>query len=222
MFVEVSVVLAWAESSVLFLDKEERSGLGGVGGTDLSGTKILIEECFSGKAFIGGKRVEFPYFRSEGVSEVDFMVVRSRGRDMVGSLFGKHRGELRVFRGEDSFGFSCFGSSGEFSGSGEVGDDRGSHRDKAGTASYDLVEGSVFASSVDVGGLFFPLVVLEEVRICDGICVYVARGASGGFEEGVVSFVVDFVGGKEEFGFVDGFVEGEGSGGPVDGGVGGL
>jgi len=83
------------------------------------------------------------------------------------------------------------------------------------------VEGSVFTGSVNVSGFFLPLVVLEEARVHDGIYIYVVRGTSGGFEKGVVSFVVDFVGGKEEFGFVDGFVEGEGSGCPVDGGVGG-
>ena len=54
-------------------------------------------------------------------------------------------------------------------------------------------------SSVDVGGLFLPLVVLEEARICDGIYVNVAGGVSGGFVEGVVLFVVDFVRGEEEF-----------------------
>ena len=47
------------------------------------------------------------------------------------------------------------------------------------------------------------------------------RGTSGGFKESVVSFVVDFVGGEEEFGFIDRLVKGESSRGPVDGGVGG-
>jgi len=89
-----------------------------------------------------------------------------------------------------------------------------------GTASDDSMEGSVFTSSVDVGGFFLPLVVLEEARICDGIYVNVARRASGGFEEGVVSFVVDFVRGEEEFGFIDRFVDGESPGGPIDDWVG--
>jgi len=71
-------------------------------------------------------------------------------------------------------------------------------------------------SSVDVGGLFLPLVVLEEARICDGIYINMARRASGGFEEGVVSFVVNFVRGEEEFGFVNG----ESPVGPIDDWVG--
>jgi len=115
MFVEVSIVLAWSESSVLFLDKEEGSSLGRVGGVDFSSTKVFVEKCFSGKAFIGGERVEFSYFRGKGVGEVYFMIIGSRGRDMVGSFFGKYRGELEVFEGKDSLGLCCFGGGGEFS-----------------------------------------------------------------------------------------------------------
>jgi len=196
--------------------------LGGVGGADLSGAKVFIKKHFGGKAFVRGKRIKFSYFRGEGVGEVNFVVIRLRGRDMVGGLLGEYRGELRVFGGKDSFGFGCFCGSGEFCGGGEAGDDRRSHGDEAGTASYNSVEGSVFVGSVDVSRLFLPLVEFEEARVSDGIYVYVARGTSGGFEEGVVSFVIDFVGSEEEFGFVDGLVEGEGSGGPVDGGVSGL
>ena len=54
MFVEVPVVLAWSESSVLFLDKEEGGGLGRVGGTNFSSVKVLIKKFFGGKAFVGG------------------------------------------------------------------------------------------------------------------------------------------------------------------------
>jgi len=90
-----------------------------------------------------------------------------------------------------------------------------------GTTSYDSVEGSVFAGSVNICRFFLPLVVFEEARIGDGVYVYVTRGASGGLKEGVVSFVVYFMGGEEEFGFVDGFVDGKSSGRPVDGGVSG-
>jgi len=221
MFIEVSVVLAWVESSVFLFDKEERSGLGGVGGTDFSSMKIFVKKCFGGKAFVRGERIEFSYFRSEGVGEVDFVVVRSRGRDMVSCFLGKYQGELGVFGGKDSFRFCSLCGSGKFSGGSESGDYRRPHRDKVGTTSYDSVEGSVFTGSVNVSGFFLPLVVFEEVRVHDGIYIYMARGTSGGFEKGVVSFVVDFVGGKEEFRFVDGFVKGEGLGCPVDGGVGG-
>ena len=65
------------------------------------------------------------------------------------------------------------------------------------------------------------MVVLEEAGISDGIYVDVARRASGRFKEGVVPLVVDFVGGKEELGFIDRVVNGEGSGSPIDDWVGG-
>ena len=42
MLVDVAVVLARAESSVLLFDKEKRGGLGRVGGADLSGGKVFI------------------------------------------------------------------------------------------------------------------------------------------------------------------------------------
>jgi len=57
MFIEVSVVLAWTESSVLLLDKEEGGCLGGVGGADFSGTEVFVEKFFGGEAFVGGERV---------------------------------------------------------------------------------------------------------------------------------------------------------------------
>ena len=78
------------------------------------------------------------------------------------------------------------------------------------------IEGSVFVGSVYVGRLLFPLVVFKEVGVSDGIDVYMARGASGRSEEGVMLFVISFMRGKEELRFVDGFVNGKGLGGPVD------
>ena len=78
------------------------------------------------------------------------------------------------------------------------------------------MESSVFTGSVDVGGLFLPLIEFKEVGVGDSVHVNVARGVRGGLEEGVVSFVVDFMRGEEELGFVDGFVDGKGPGGPVN------
>ena len=127
------------------------------------------------------------------------MVVGSGRRDVVSGLLGEYGGELRVFRRKDGFWFCCFGGSGEFGGGGKAGDDGGAHGDETGTASNNSMEGSVFACSVDVCGLFLPFIIFEEARIGDGVYVYVTRGASGGFKERVVSFVVDFVGGEKKF-----------------------
>jgi len=55
----------------------------------LSGTEILIEECFGGKAFFGGEGVEFSDFRRERVSEVNFVIIGSGRRDMVHGFFSK-------------------------------------------------------------------------------------------------------------------------------------
>ena len=192
----------------------------GVRGTDFSSAKILVKEGFGSDTFVGGERVEFPNFWGKRVGEVDFVIVGSRRGDMVCSFFVEDRSELGVFGGKDGFGFRGFCGCSKFHSGGEAGNYRGFHRDKAGTTSDNSMEGSVFMGSVDVGGFFFPLVVLEEARISDGIYVNMARRASGGFKEGVMLFIVNFVGGEEEFGFVDGFVDGESPVGPIDDWVG--
>jgi len=89
MFIEVPVVLARMESSVFLFDEEEGSGLGGVRGTDFSGTKVFVKESFGGKAFIKGERVEFSNLGSERVGEVDFVIVGLRRGNMVRSLFSE-------------------------------------------------------------------------------------------------------------------------------------
>jgi len=139
---------------------------------------------------------------------------------MVCGLLSEYRGELGVFRGKSDFGFGSFCSYSKFGGGGEAGNYWGSHGDKTGATLNDPIEGSVFASSVDVGRLLFPLIVLEEARVGDGVHVDVARGTSGG-SEGVVPFIIGFMRGEEELRFVNRFVDGESSGSPVDNWVGG-
>jgi len=123
---------------------------------------------------------------------------------------------LGVFRRKDGFGFSSFCSRSKFGGGGEAGNYRRSHGDKVGTASDDSVKGSVFTSPVDIGGFFLPLVKFEEAGVSDCVYIDMVRRVCRGSEEGVVSFVVDFMRGEEEFGFIDEFVDGEGSVSPVD------
>ena len=118
MLVEVPVILAGAKSSVFLLYEEEGGGLGGVGRADFSGVKIFIEKFFGGKAFVGGEGVEFSNFRGKGVGEVDFVVVGSRGGNMVCCFLGEYRGKLRVLGGKDGLWFSSFCGSGEFGGDG--------------------------------------------------------------------------------------------------------
>ena len=178
--------------------------------------EVFVEECFGGKVFFGRKGIEFPDFWGERVSEINLVVIRSGRRDVVRSFFSEDQGKLGVFGGKSGFGFSRFCGCGKFCSGGEVGDYWGSHGNKTGAASDDSMEGSVFVGSIDVGGVFLPLVKFNKVGIGDGIYVDVVGRASGRFKERVVSFVVDFVRGKEEFGFVNG----EGSGSPIDDRVG--
>ena len=61
MFVEVLVVLAGAEFTILLLDKEEEGYLRGVRRTNLSYSKVFFEEILSSFLFIGGEWIYFAY-----------------------------------------------------------------------------------------------------------------------------------------------------------------
>ena len=51
MAVEVSVILARSEASILFLDKEERGSLGGFGWMDFPRVKVFVNELICGLSF---------------------------------------------------------------------------------------------------------------------------------------------------------------------------
>ena len=89
MFVQVTVVLAGLESTILFLDEEEQGCLRGVRRTDLSIVKVFLEEVLLSFAFIRRERVDLPDFRGEGVIEVDFVIVGSGWWDVVSSFLGE-------------------------------------------------------------------------------------------------------------------------------------
>ena len=52
MTVEISVVLAGLEASILFLDEEERRSLGRFGWANFPRAKILVNELISGFSFL--------------------------------------------------------------------------------------------------------------------------------------------------------------------------
>ena len=87
MFVDIAVVLTWVKSAVLLFNKEERRGLGGVGWADLSRGEVFIQEVLSGFMLVWGEGVHFPDLWGEGVVEIDFMIIGSRGGNMIGGFF---------------------------------------------------------------------------------------------------------------------------------------
>ena len=121
MFIQVAVVLAGAETTILLLDEEEWGCLRGVQGTNLSAVKVFLEEIFSGFTFTGRERVNFPNFGSEGVVKVDLMIIGSRRRDMVGGFFGEDQSEVGEFGGKGLLRFHFFSSCGKFSSGGDLG-----------------------------------------------------------------------------------------------------
>ena len=100
MLIEISVVLAEAEFTVFLLDKEERGCLRGARWTDLSCSWILFEKVLGSFLFIGGKWVDFAYFRYEGFVEIDLVVVGLGRGDVVSCFFREDLGEVSIFRWE--------------------------------------------------------------------------------------------------------------------------
>ena len=99
MFIEVSVILAGVEVSILLFDKEEGGSLGRVGRADFARPEIFIKEVFCGFPFIRGEGIDFLNLRDKGFIKVYFMVVRLGWGYMVSGFFGEDRGEFSVFRG---------------------------------------------------------------------------------------------------------------------------
>ena len=66
MTVNIPVILAGSEASILFLDEEEGGGLGGLGWANLPRAKVLVDKLIHSFSFFDGERVEFPYFWNKG------------------------------------------------------------------------------------------------------------------------------------------------------------
>ena len=66
MAVEVSVILARSEASILFLNEEERGSLGGFGRTDFPRAKVFINELICGLSFCDREGIKFSNFWDKG------------------------------------------------------------------------------------------------------------------------------------------------------------
>ena len=87
--IEISIVLAQSQGSVLFGYKEKRRGLWGLRGQNVSCFQVFIDECFAGIFFCWVERVYFSNLRNEGVFEFDGMVERAMWRKYIVGLFRK-------------------------------------------------------------------------------------------------------------------------------------
>ena len=67
MAIEISIVLARSEASILFLDEEERRSLGGLGQTNFPRAKIFVDKLVRSFPFLDREGVKFPYFWNKGV-----------------------------------------------------------------------------------------------------------------------------------------------------------
>ena len=112
VFIKVSIILTGAETAVFLFNEKEWGCLGGIQRTDLSAVKVFLEEVFSGLPFFRGQGVNLSNLWGEGVVEVDFMVVGSGWRDMVGGFFREDRSIFSEFGGKSLFGFHLFSGGG--------------------------------------------------------------------------------------------------------------
>ena len=74
MFIEMSIVLAGAESSILFLDKEEWGCLWGLGLSDLARLKMFINKFLVGFHLLGIHRIGLGHFQYEDFFKVNGVV----------------------------------------------------------------------------------------------------------------------------------------------------
>ena len=93
MFIDISVILARAKSSVFLFDEEKGGGLGRVGGVNLSRGEILIKEVLGGFLFFGGEGIYFYDFQGEGIIKVDLVVIGLRWGNVVSGFLGEHGGK---------------------------------------------------------------------------------------------------------------------------------
>ena len=113
MFIEVTIVSAGSESTVLLFDKEEERCLRGFRRVDLSRVKVFINEVVSSLSFFYREGVKFPNLRDKGFVEIDGMVIGASGGNMVGGFFGEDLGILGVFCWESFLGFLGLGLHGK-------------------------------------------------------------------------------------------------------------
>ena len=66
MTIEISVVLARSETSILFLNAEERGSLGGLGQTDFPRAKVFIDELICSLSLFDREGIEFSYLQDKG------------------------------------------------------------------------------------------------------------------------------------------------------------
>ena len=96
MGVQVLVVLAGAKRTIFFSNKEEWSGLWGLGQNDSAGFKVFIDKCFTCLLLLWVKRVDFGDLWNERRFEINGVVIRSvRGKNIVGT-FGEYVLEIRT------------------------------------------------------------------------------------------------------------------------------
>ena len=87
MRIQVSVVLTGVKRTIFFSNKEGRGSLRRLGGNDLSGFKVFINESFASLMFFRVKRVYLSNFWNKQHFEINGVIVQSvRGETVVGFL----------------------------------------------------------------------------------------------------------------------------------------
>ena len=106
--VEVLMILARTESSILFQDKEEQSSLWGFGRYNVSSFQMFINEGLASFPFGRIKRVDLRNLGDKGIFEFSGVIKGSmRGKNII-SLFREDISEISAKLGMGiSFGFSA-------------------------------------------------------------------------------------------------------------------
>ena len=111
--VQVSVVLARAKRTIFFCNKEEGSGLWGLGRNDSSSFKVFIDKCLTCLLLLWVKRVDLGNLWNERRFEVNGVVIGLVGRKNIVGGFRKYILEIRTPVGNFLiWSFRCLGEFG--------------------------------------------------------------------------------------------------------------
>jgi hypothetical protein len=102
-FVELLIVLAGTERTVLLFDKEEGGGLWGEGMADISFLEVILDEGVEFALLVWRQAVNLPSLWFETGLEIDAMVPGSGSREAGGGFFVKDREVLVILAGDAYF-----------------------------------------------------------------------------------------------------------------------
>ena len=119
---------------------------------------------------------------------------------MVGGFLGEDLSKVRVLQQEGDFGFHLFCGNGEFSCHCEFGNEQGVQEESFAVISKDSLDLVIVEGVLEILVLHVMVEVVIELRVIDGVYVYMSVGTGKRFsEKGIMPLGICGMGGVEVF-----------------------